>query len=117
MEKGIKESEGDDGRSKDDVKVKEELKGQHKNIHPYPYENNDEMTTAARLDGELDQGLIKKSVPFKRNKAISEENKQSSNSQIHTTKQRISNKYHKRKIIISRGVNQLHKHSSNVNNY
>ena len=29
----------------------------------------------------------------------------------------VSNKYHKRKIIISRGVNELHRHSSNVNDY
>ena len=99
------------------MKVKEELKGNYENGHAYPYENNDEMTKVATLDDEFDKGSIKKSVPLNLSNAISEKNNQSSNSQIHTTKQGVTNKYHKRKIIISRGVNQLHKHSSNVNDH
>lgn len=116
-EAGIKERGGDDGSSKDDMKVKEELKGNYENGHAYPYENNDEMTKVATLDDEFDKGSIKKSVPLNLSNAISEKNNQSSNSQIHTTKQGVPNKYPKRKIIISRGVNQLHKHSSNVNDH
>ena len=114
-ETGIKERGGDDGTSKGNMKVKEELKGNNEKIDSYPYANNNEMTTVATLDDERDQGSIKKSVPFNQNKAISEGNKQSSNSNKHTTEQGISNKYNKRNIIISRGVNHLHKHSSNVN--
>ena len=116
-ETGIKERGDDDGRSKDDMKVKEELKGNYENVHAYPYENKDEMTKVDTLDDEFDKGSIKESVPLNLSKAISEKNNQSSNSQIHTTKQGVPNKYHKRKIIISRGVNQLHKHSSNVNDH
>ena len=94
------------------------MKDNNKNIHVDEYGNNLHLATFPTIHNEVfnDEPGSKFNL-VNVNQDLSRESRRSKNSKRHKRWQNKSKRHQRRRIVISKGVNRLHKHTSNVNEH
>ena len=104
----------EEGYDKNGKKVEDKLNKNNENIYSDEFFNKYIMERPSNSNDATQKESVTRSYQPCMNRDLSQENQRVINFLKHKSIRNIkSRNYHKRKIIVSKGVNRLHKHASN----
>ena len=104
----------EEGYDKNGKKVEDRVQNNNEDIDSDEYVNKYIMKGPSNSNDAAQKESVTRSYQPCLNRDLSKENKRATNFLKHKSIRNIkSRNYHKRKIIVSKGVNRLHKHASN----
>ena len=104
----------EEGYDKNGKKVEDRVHNNNENIYSDEFVNKYIMKRLSNSDDATQKESVTRSYKPCLSFDLSQENKRATNFLKHKSIRNIkSRNYHKRKIIVSKGVNRLHKHASN----